>query len=198
MKRREFLKKCGTGIAAGTGVLVIPGAALSSDTEPKVQKAQKKIVPARISDSANSHFLPGRRGCAEALLMAGCEVLGIKSDVIPEIAAGLAGGIGCQGEICGVILGASMVASLAVSGIPDYMKRKQEAIKASARLYKKFKQKFGKTDCISLSGVDLRTPEGRKAMKESVKAEKCSVYVRAMAEILAAELEFIRELKKKV
>jgi C_GCAxxG_C_C family probable redox protein len=122
--------------------------------------------------------------------MAGCEALGIQSDLVPDIALGLAGGIGLQGETCGVLSGCAMVLSLAVAEKEkDYPKKKMQTLQAVGRVHKAFRQRLGRADCRSLSGLDLTTPEGRKKLQEGVKEQVCAGYVRAGCELLAKELQ---------
>lgn len=124
--------------------------------------------------------------------MAGCEVLDIQSDLVPDIALGLAGGVGLQGETCGVITGSAMVLSLAVATEEtEYAKKKMRTLEGVGRLHRAFRDQFGHTECRSLSGLDLTTPQGRQTLVQSVKAHKCSKCVKAGAELLAKELQSI-------
>jgi hypothetical protein len=82
-----------------------------------------------------------------------------------------------------------MVLSLAVaSKEQDYAKKKMRTLQAAGALCKRFEAEFGTTECRKLSGLDLTTPEGRKTLKERVKAGKCRKYVEACARMLAESL----------
>ncbi len=185
MKRRDFLRAGMCGGAAASAAGVFGGTAFAAEGElPAVD-----VHPESLAEATVKHFLPGKKTCSESILMAGCQALGIQSDLVPDIALGLAGGIGLQGKTCGVVPGAAMVLSLAVaSKEPDYQKRKPRVFKAVGDLCKRFEAEFGTTECSKLCGLDLTTPEGRKILQERVKAEKCQIYVRACARMLAEAL----------
>jgi len=187
MKRREFLSGCVCGLGLAAGSLAAPEASRAADKTPG-----RKIDPDDLANRAYEHFIPGKRTCCESVLMAGCEALGIKSNLIPDIALGLGGGVGLQGDTCGVLTSAALVLSLAVAAKEnEYAKKKMLSFQATGRLYREFRKRFGHTDCRSLCGLDLTTPEGRKKLKGGVKADKCANFVRASAELLAKELAAI-------
>ena len=51
--------------------------------------------------------------CAESVLLAVAESLGIRSDIIPRIATGFCGGVSDSGGMCGAVSGAIMAIGLA-------------------------------------------------------------------------------------
>ncbi len=160
--------------------------------EPEPKCAVSKVCPKQLSDAAFEYFIPRKLTCSESILWAGCDCLGITSDLLPDIALGLAGGIGLQGKTCGVLTGSAMVLSLAMAAKEkNYKKKKMGTLQAVGRMRKAFAQKFNHTDCRSLCGLDLTTPEGRKELMGHVKADTCAEYVRAGAELLAQELNKI-------
>ena len=185
MKRREFLRATTAGLASVAGVMGLEHAAWA-----KAPRATGKPIDGdRLAKLATQHFLPGKRTCGEAVLMAGCEALGVKTDIVPDVALGLAGGIGMQGQVCGTIAAAAMVLGIAI-GLKerDYKKKKARVFKATGELYKRFEKRFGTTRCRDLSGLDLTTPEGLKALMGGVKANTCSKFVDAAARLLADAL----------
>ena len=187
MKRREFLSGCTLGVPFATGWL-----AASKTVRGAERATERELDAEKLVETALQHFIPGKRTCCEAILMAGCEALGIQSDLVPDIALGLAGGVGLQGETCGVVTGSAMVLSLAVAAEEtEYSKKKMRTLEAVGRLHRAFRDRFDHTDCRSLSGLDLTTPEGRQTLMQSVKARKCSKCVKAGAELLARELQSI-------
>ena len=187
MKRREFLDRCALGFTFAAGSLVpLETARASEKTAPCEIDAEK------LAEKAYEHFIPGKRTCCESILMAGCEALGIENDLVPDIALGLAGGVGLQGETCGVITSSAMVISLAVAAKEtEYPKKKMQTLQAVGRLRCAFQEECGHTDCRSLSGLDLTKPEDRKKLMESVKSGKCAKYVKSGARLLAKELQNI-------
>jgi C_GCAxxG_C_C family probable redox protein len=187
MKRREFLDKCAFGFAVAAGSLASRKATHSAE-----DTVSSKIDADKLAETAHEHFIPGKRTCCESILMAGCEALEIQSELVPDIALGLAGGIGLQGDTCGVITSSAMVLSLAVAAKEnDYLKKKMQTLGAVGRLVCAFKEKCGHTDCRSLCGLDLTRPEDRMKLKESVKSQTCAKLVEAGARLLAKELQSI-------
>jgi len=187
MKRREFLDKCAIGFTVAAGSL----ASLKA-THAAEDTASCKIDADRLVETAHKHFIPGKRTCCESILMAGCEALQIESELVPDVALGLAGGIGLQGDTCGVITSSAMVLSLAVAAKEnDYPKKKMQTLGAVGRLRCAFEEECGHTDCRSLCGLDLTKPEDRMKLKESVKAQTCAKLVKAGARLLAKELQSI-------
>jgi len=183
MKRRQFLESCAASLAASS-----LGAA--SAAQAAEASAGKLISADRLARIAGGHFLAGKRTCGESILMAGCESLGIKSELIPDIALGLAGGVGLQGDTCGVLTSAAMVLSLAIARKEtEYPAKMKRTVQAAGRVHSEFKKQFGCTDCRTLCGLDLTTEEGRKKLAEGVKAGKCAEFVEAGAKLLARELE---------
>jgi C_GCAxxG_C_C family probable redox protein len=184
MKRREFLSGCALGLPVAAGCLATCDTACGAE-----KSAKRKIDAKKFVETTHRHFIPGKLTCCEAILMTGCDALGIKSKLVPDIALGLAGGIGLQGDTCGVLTASAMVLSLAVARKEtEYPKKKKATLAAVGRLYRDFKKQCGHTDCRTLSGLDLTTPEGREKLKQGVKATKCDKCVRAGAALLAKEL----------
>jgi len=189
MRRREFLRNCLAKAAVGGSLFSVQSIRGSEES------TKLNIDPDKFSETAYQQFIPGKRTCSESILMAGCEALRLKSEVVPNIALGLAGGVGLQGEICGVLTGCSLVISLAAAQIEnDYAKKKMLTLQAVGRVHSAFKKQFGKTDCRSLCGLDLTTPEGRKKLEEGVKEQTCAKYVQVGSALLAKELQNLRPL----
>ena len=164
MQRRAFVKLCATSMAFCGGSLSL--ACKGQAKEDEVPSAA--IAGKDLGKKARSHFIEGKRTCSESVLMAGSEFLGIEADIIPDIALGLAGGIGHKGHTCGTITGGAMVLSLAVAAKEkDYATKKTKVLEAVERLYGAFEKKYGTAECRVLSGVDLATEQGRKEMKET-------------------------------
>jgi len=185
MKRREFLSSCVTGATVSAASLSLLPIAHAGNKEPK-----RNIDPDKLSKTAYQQFIPGKLTCCESILMAGCEALDIKSDLVPDIALGLAGGIGLQGKTCGVITGCAMVLSLAIAQREkEYPKKMMATLQAAGRIYEAFKEQVGSTECRTLCKLDLTKPEDRKKLQEGVKEQTCTKFVQVGSELLAKELE---------
>jgi len=188
MNRRNFIQKCIAGVAVGGASLLVRGEMLVEQTD----SIPKKIDTKDLEKKSIEYFIADKKTCCEAITMAGCDCIGIKSDIVPDISLGLAGGVGLQGSVCGVVSGAAMVLSLAIAKKEnDYKKKKMLVLAAAGRLYKEFEKEHGSTNCRTLCGLDLTTPEGKKALEESVKKDKCSKFVATAAKLLAKELQNI-------
>ena len=114
--------------------------------------------------------------CAESVLLAVAESLGIHSDIIPRIATGFCGGVSDTGGICGAVSGAIMAIGLA-AGRSAPEQSAEEAYALTRRLLEAFAEEFGSTSCRELTGCDLRTEEGRRAFEENRVALRCRGYV---------------------
>ena len=107
MERRQMLKTCVVA-ATAAGVTLTPTARAERKTFAPIN-SEKMIA------TALECLTTVGQGCCESILSAGCQALGIESDLVPDIAMGLAGGVGLRGRICGLLTGSSMVVSLAVA-----------------------------------------------------------------------------------
>lgn len=190
MNRRDFCRAAAGTLAAGASVAALGPAALAG----QAKAAKWDLSPDALAAEAVRVFLPEKRTCGEAMLAAGCKALGIKSEMVPDIALGLGGGVGLQGHVCGLVSSASMVISLAVAvRKSDYATKRNAAWKHAGKFCRDFVARFGTASCRKLSGLDLTTPEGMAALKARVKKDKCAKMVHAAARMLAARL---REIDK--
>ncbi|MBN1345313.1 MAG: C_GCAxxG_C_C family protein [Phycisphaerae bacterium] len=183
MKRRDFLKVTVSGS-------VVAGSFAQKAPARERQPSDTKIDAEALARESLRHFLPGKKLCSEAILAAGCEALGIKSELVPDIALGLAGGLGRQGKTCGCVTASAMVLGLAVAAREsDRQKKMERTLEAAARLCRRFEKTHGTTVCRKICGLDLTTPEGQERMKTVVKATKCHKIVEATAKMLAEEIQ---------
>ena len=184
MERREFFKTCAAGMTMGA--VSLP---LVETVRAEKEATKRDINPEKLAETAYEHFIPGKLTCCESILIAGCEALDVKSDLVPDIALGLAGGVGLQGKVCGVLTGSALVLSLAIAQKEkEYPKKKMATFQAVGRICNAFKERLGETQCRALCGLDLTTPEGRKKLEEGVKKQTCSRFVKVGSELLAEEL----------
>ncbi len=178
MRRRDFL-----GMTVG-----LAGAALAPGVGAQAPAAAGPVTPDTVAAGALRRFMEEGRTCAEAIVMTGCSAMGIEDERVPDFALGLAGGVGLQGLTCGAITGAAIVLGLVNTRQPA---ERPQQIMATARavqtLTREFAEQFGATDCRTLTGLDLTTPEGRRELKERVKPQVCRGLIewaaRRMAEL---------------
>jgi C_GCAxxG_C_C family probable redox protein len=129
--------------------------------------------------------------CAESVLQAISEEIGIHSELIPKIATGFCSGMartgGQCGAVSGAIMGMSLVCGRSTKGAPV------DAIYSKVRrLREKFEDQFGNLNSGDLLGVDLSTPEGQSAFRDRNLMEKCLEYTEEatrMAMLLLEEKE---------
>ena len=184
MDRREFCKHGLGGIAA----LAACGAA-QADEAP----APAKVDPDALAAAARDYFLKQKKTCAETMLFVGSKAIGMKRPPRADMVLGLAGGVGLMGRTCSVVTGGAIVLSMAISQrCSDRKLQVKQTFAAAQEFCRRFEKDAGTSVCRTLSGLDLTTPEGMKALKEGVKAEKCSKYVEAGARLLARMLQKIQ------
>ena len=184
MDRREFFRYCASGITINTASLPLLETVCADNMTVK-----QDIDPTELAGRAYEHFIPGKLTCGESILMAGGEALGIQSELISDIALGLGGGVGLQGNVCGVLTGSALVLSLAIAQKEkEYPKKKMATFQAVGRVYNAFKERIGDTQCRTLCGLDLTTPEGRKKLEGGIKKQVCTRFVKVGAELLVEEL----------
>lgn len=116
--------------------------------------------------------------CAQAVLSAYTEAYKIDNSIALSIATGFGGGMGRLQETCGAVTGAFMV--LGVHNCKKYSDnadRKANTYSMIQEFDRKFKAIHGTSSCKSLLGVDLRTEEGQKILKEKnlhdIVCDKC-------------------------
>jgi len=105
--------------------------------------------------------------CSQAVFGAYSEITGIDEIASSNIAAGFGAGMGRLQKTCGAVTGAYMVLG-AIQG-KEYVDNaeKKEVVYS---LIRKFDEKFtlmnGSTDCITLLGTEIMSPEGMQNAKE--------------------------------
>jgi len=192
MDRRSFLKVGLGGVAGAAAATGIGLIARAKDKPPA--RRQWKTDSDAIARVARGHFIDAGRSCGEAMVAAGCKAIGVTSELVPDIALGLAGGVGLRGRTCGAVSGAAMVLGLAVAqGESDYKTKSTRTMAAAGKLVGQFEKQFGCSDCRTLTGLDLTTPEGIEAMAGGVKTGKCAKFVAEAARMMATGLREIRK-----
>jgi C_GCAxxG_C_C family probable redox protein len=138
------------------------------------------------SEAVVSNMQVDKMNCAQSVLVAFCEELGLKKDDALRIAMGFGGGMGHTGGTCGAVTGAYMVIGLKTELTIDNLPACKE--KAYALVHEfdtRFKQRYPSALCGDLLGYDLRNPEQIEAAKAAgVFATKCPSFLREAVEIL--------------
>ena len=195
MDRRRFLTTS-AGCMTAAGLLAVAGTGSANEPAAAHSATDGSIDPEKLAEAAYKHFIPGKHACSESILMAACEALGISSDLVPDIALGLAGGVGLQGQTCGALTGSALSVGLAVGQkIKEYKPKKKRTMQGVGGLSKAFEKEHGCLDCRTLCGLDLTKKEDQLKMKNGVKVKTCAPIVKAAARRLAVELNAIRSEK---
>ena len=138
------------------------------------------------AESAAAHIASRKMNCAQSVLTAFSEELGLNLPLARKIALGFGGGMGRTGKTCGAVTGAYMVLGLKQdlnAGNAQQVKDRTYA------LVREFNQKFmavhGSLACKDILGCDLGTPEGSALAKEKdLFTTLCPGFVKSAVEIL--------------
>lgn len=105
-------------------------------------------------------FAAGYR-CAESVLVTVAERNNVHSDVIPRIASGFCGGMSRTCGTCGAVIGALMALNL-FFGRSDPSVPLDRSYPPVQEFIRRFEEKFGSINCMTLIDCNLATEEGRK------------------------------------
>jgi C_GCAxxG_C_C family probable redox protein len=138
------------------------------------------------SEQAVSKFIEGYN-CAQSVLFAFCDDLGLDKDKALKIACGFGAGMGRKEEVCGAVSGGIMVIGAKYGrGENDDRKATEITYVKIRELMEQFSQKHGTYICRKLlNGCELTTEEGQKTFKDNDYFNKvCKSCVRSAVEIL--------------
>ncbi len=138
------------------------------------------------SEDAAKGMLVEKMNCAQAVLTAFCEELGMEKVDALRIAMGFGGGMAHTGGTCGAVTGAYMVIGLHMDlDSSDLLTCKGKTSALVNEFTNKFKQRYQSSLCGDLLGYDLRDPKQFEAAKEAgVFTSKCPEFVREAVRIL--------------
>ena len=127
--------------------------------------------------------------CSQAILTTYGKAYGLDPDMAKRLGRTLGGGISRMGRTCGALNAAALVLGLAKDR-EDEAKARKVAYAAVQELFGLFTALHGTTECKTLLGVDLSTPDGlKKTQDEKVFTTVCPTFVRDVANILEELLE---------
>ncbi len=119
------------------------------------------------ADAAKENMTALRMNCAQSVLTAFCEELGLDKTTARKIAMGFGGGMGMCGKTCGAVTGSYMVIGLKQDLKPETAVQTKDRTYALVREFnQKFCRKNGSTTCKDLLGLDPSTPEGLAAARQ--------------------------------
>lgn len=128
--------------------------------------------------------------CAQAILLAFCEELGLQKEFASKVSAGFGGGMRVGGT-CGIVTGGLMVLGLKYGQVEAAdQETKMRAGKIAVDFQNRFKALYQTTYCKELLGHNISTPEGMAAIKEKGLSEvKCNPMIKEVVEILENMLD---------
>ena len=136
---------------------------------------------------AKSYFESGYN-CAQAVLLAFCDDLGLEKETAIMISAPFGGGMGRLREVCGTVSGMNMALGLYFGKYePKDNTKKTELYKAVQTLADKFRADNGSIICRDLLGLRIEgkdKPEPEKRTENYYKARPCSELCKYAADLL--------------
>lgn len=111
--------------------------------------------------------------CAQSIVTAFGETLGINPKEAGMLGRPWAGGIGHQGQTCGYLTGALIILAKAFDD-PDEKQARKKTDRAIAMLFSRFKEQRGSMLCRDLLGADMATAAGvKRIVEEKLVAKHC-------------------------
>lgn len=142
---------------------------------------------AEVAAAARKHFDSGYY-CAESVLLAVADWLGIKSPLIPAMATGFCNGVARTWGTCGALSGGVIALNL-VYGRRSPGQPVDENYHAVRKLIDEFGTSCGSTLCSELLACDLDTKDGRRVYSDNQLRAQCREYVGLAARLAAALAE---------
>ena len=132
----------------------------------------------------------GGYNCAQSVLLAFNQDIGLEDEVLLRISSGFGSGMGRMQETCGALTGGMMVISyLHGKHKPVDPASKERSIEMISAFVKAFRKKHKQANCFDLLGLDLDTEEGRERQKKEPSfKKKCTSYVTDAVNILEREI----------
>ena len=138
------------------------------------------------SEQAVAKFVSGYN-CAQSVLFAFCDDVGLDKDKALKIACGFGAGMGRKEEVCGAVTGGIMVIGAKHGrGENDTQKETEMTYVKTRELMNQFSKRYGSYICRQLlNGCDLSNDEGHKMYLENDYRNKiCKPCVKSVVEIL--------------
>jgi C_GCAxxG_C_C family probable redox protein len=125
-----------------------------------------------IKDKAIANFRSGLN-CAQSVLTAYTDEMQFDKNLSLSMACGFGGGMGRLQETCGAVTGAFMVMGIFNSRkFADNKERKEKTYTMVQEFSKRFQEKYGTMDCLTLLNCDLKTKEGHQYWQDNNLSEK--------------------------
>ena len=142
------------------------------------------------SEKAANNFREGYN-CAQSVLLAFANKVGLKENVALKLASSFGGGMGRLREVCGAVSAMFMIAGI----LKGYTEPNNDIVKANhykliQDLAAEFKLKHGTIICRELLGLDGTevSPIPSARTDEYYKERPCEEFIRCAAEIVEEDL----------
>jgi len=138
------------------------------------------------SEFAAACMVSQKTNCAQSVINAFCEELGLDRTWALKLTLGFGGGMGHTSGTCGAVTASYMVLGLQQPLDPENPKARREEVYAMIREFnRRFLKLHGSINCTELLGHDLSTPEGEVAVREKgLSVSLCPRFVKNAVEIL--------------
>lgn len=156
----------------------------TSQTHSDLKVIKKGKYMKKRTEVALSQFDKGFN-CAQSVVMAFKEELGVDHRSVLRLTAGFGGGIGKKGEVCGAVTGGVMV--IGARHGTDVEKEAVATTQIKTReLLDSFSEKHGTYYCRELTmGCDLATEEGQKTFRTlELKDKVCKQCITSVVQAL--------------
>lgn len=149
-------------------------------------------VEARVA-RAEEYFKAGYN-CAQAVVMAFDDVMGMSQEDLAKMIAPFGGGMGRMREVCGTVSGMAFVAgAIAPSADPKNLEERKNNYALVQHFAEEFRRENGDIVCRRLLGLEpieerKETPMPSERTAEYYRKRPCSEYVGCAARIVAEYL----------
>ena len=132
--------------------------------------------------------------CAQAIMVAFCDVTGLETNAAARMASSFGGGMGRMREVCGTVSGMAFLAgAIKPSSDPSNLEERKENYALVQAFAEKFRAENGDIVCRRLLGLEPIVERNETAMPSERTAEyyrkrPCSEYVGCAARIVAEHL----------
>jgi len=112
-----------------------------------------------------SNFPVGRPyNCCESVLLALKDYLNVDSDIIPKLGTAIGAGVSLNGLLCGSVSSVVMAIGLKY-GRTSSEENPQTTWDIADSYVSRFKERFGALNCRELTGLNVKTPEGKNTLE---------------------------------
>jgi len=152
------------------------------------------VDPAVVAGHAREHWSRAKPLlCAESVLLAVAQGLGVRSPLIPRMATGFCSGLSRSCGPCGAFSAGVMALGMALgrdSGRDDL----DETYGPVQEYREFFMERFGALDCRTLTGQDIGSPEGLLAYREA--GLKTTICAPMLEEAAAQVIRILQEQQR--